>query len=174
VVTSDGYESVMTRSGTGSPLSVATQRLSRSRGVAFMALTVRVGGGQLAGTDEQLQAYATRSAAHLTSVSRPWGASPVSCAEERASCVALGRASPVWAALACASRRHAAVCWVESDVCVRCAGLLVTRPRIARVRATTALMSCLAMVLHVQSTVKAQSIVEALQRHSGGGRLART
>ena len=60
------------------------------------------------------------------------------------------------------------------DVCVRCAGLLVTRPRIARVRATTALMSCLAMVLHVQSTVKAQSIVEALQRHSGGGRLART
>ena len=174
MVTSDGYESVMTRSGTGSPLSVATQRLSRSRGVAFMALTVRVGGGQLAGTDEQLQAYATRSAAHLTSVSRPWGASPVSCAEERASCVALGRASPVWAALACASRRHAAVCGVESDVCVRCAGLLVTRPRIARVRATTALMSCLAMVLHVQSTVKAQSIVEALQRHSGGGRLART
>ena len=71
MVTSDGYESVMTRSGTGSPLSVATQRLSRSRGVAFMALTVRVGGGQLAGTDEQLQAYATRSAAHLTSVSRP-------------------------------------------------------------------------------------------------------
>ena len=60
------------------------------------------------------------------------------------------------------------------DGCVRCAGLLVTRPRIARVRATTALMSCLAMVLHVQSTVKAQSIVEALQRHSGGGRLART
>ena len=60
------------------------------------------------------------------------------------------------------------------DVCVRCAGLLVTRPRIARVRATTALMSCLAMVLHVQSTVKAQSTVEALQRHSGGGRLART
>ncbi len=49
---------------------------------------------------------------------------------------------------------------------MRCAGLPVTRPRIARVRATTALMSCVAMVLHVQSTVKAQSIGEALQKRS--------
>lgn len=46
MVTNNGYELVMTRSGAGSPL-IMRWMVSRSRGVAFAALKVRAEGGQM-------------------------------------------------------------------------------------------------------------------------------